>query len=157
MVKRSCGSSMTASCRICSARGRGSSPKENWAATAYSSPRTSLPSTTRNICRPRSPKRSKKAGAGRKAASRPPCRQRRPNPSLPFGRAVGAGFGGEKSRQVGPGIAGGFDLFAADREHLALHLAPAEALVKKPPWIVAQHPDDRRAAALVNQPLEQGE
>src|SRR5207237_389928 len=71
---------------------------------------------------------------------------------------VGEGkMGREKTRQVPPSIARGFDLFAADRKHLALHLAPAEALVKKAPRIVAQHPDDRRAAALIYEPLEQCE
>src|SRR4051794_19194973 len=70
-------------------------------------------------------------------------------------RAVGVCFRGEKARQGAPGITGGLDLFAADREQLALHLAAVEALVEEAAGIVAQYPDDRRAAALVDQPLEQ--
>src|SRR5436305_5599084 len=152
---------MTASCRICSARGRGSSPRGKWAATASLSPQTCSPSMMRNTCRPKLPRRSRKAGDGRRAArlpaSRRPCRQRRPSPSFRFWGTVGAGLGREKTRQVAPNIPRGFDLFAADRKHLALHLAPAEALVKKAPGIVAQHPDDHRAAALIDEPLEQCE
>src|SRR5437773_5497412 len=152
---------MTASCRICSARGRGSSPRGKWAATASLSPQTCSPSMMRNTCRPKLPRRSRRADDGRRAArlpaSRRPCRQRRPNPSLRFGGALGAGLGREKTRQVAPSIARGFNLFAADSKHLALHLAPAEALVKKAPGIVAQHPNDRRAAALIDEPREQCE
>src|SRR5258708_11070184 len=75
--------------------------------------------------------------------------------SLGLRWAVGVGLRGQKARQVAPGITGGLDLFAADREQLALNLAAAEALVEEAAGIVAQYPDDRRAAAMVDQPLEQ--
>src|SRR5262249_20147803 len=63
----------------------------------------------------------------------------------------------EKARQIAPGIAGRLDLLAADREQLALHLATAETLVEEPTGIVAQYPNDRRAAALIDKSLEQRE
>src|SRR5205823_11040173 len=77
--------------------------------------------------------------------------------ALGLRRAVGIRLLGEKARQVAPGIAGGLDLFAADREQFALNLAAAESLIKKAARIVAQYPDDRRAAPLVHEPLEQRE
>src|SRR5260370_27467415 len=67
--------------------------------------------------------------------------------ALRLGAAGGLGLGAEKTRQIAPAIAGRLDPLAADREHLALDLLAAEALVEEPAGVVAQYPDDRRAAA----------
>jgi len=76
---------------------------------------------------------------------------------LGLGAVLGLGRRSEKARQVGPGIAGSLDPLAADGKDPVLDVPAAEALVEEPARIVAQHPDDRRAAGLVDQPLEQRE
>src|SRR2546422_429365 len=76
---------------------------------------------------------------------------------LRLGLAVGLGRGFQETRQIAPGVAGGLDPLAADGEEFVLALAAAEAPVKEAPGVVAQPPNDRRAAALRAQPLEQSE
>src|SRR6516225_4483430 len=72
-----------------------------------------------------------------------------------LGFAILAGYGGEKARQIAPAIGDSFDRRAANRERLAADLLPAEALIKEARRVVAQHPDDRRAAADRDQTSEQ--
>src|SRR6516225_2023130 len=72
-----------------------------------------------------------------------------------LGFAVLAGYGGEKARQIAPAIGDSFDRRAANRERLAADLLPAEALIKEPGRVVAQHPDDCRTAADRDQTPEQ--
>src|SRR6516162_2810544 len=74
---------------------------------------------------------------------------------LRLGFAVLGGDGGEKSREVAPAIGDGFDRGAADRERLVAHLLLAEALIKEARRVVAQYPDDRRAAPGRDEPPEQ--
>src|SRR5262249_6360831 len=74
---------------------------------------------------------------------------------LGFGLAVDLRGRFEKARQGAPNVTRGFDSLGAAGKGLALHLFAAEPLGEEAAGIVAEPPNDGRAATLVDQSREQ--